>query len=153
MIHVNMSTHVYEIQIPNGYYQLWLRYLSERGVTPEQLEFSAVQLQQLQHVLALPLDTQSSYVFFNEIMQHSIQFLDCPQLIFEMACYIQPEHFGVLGYMASRSNSVAEAIQYMMRFSRLVVDGTAVVPMILSNSRMLSICLGLWSENTVWCMK
>ena len=31
--------------------------------------------------------------------------------------------------MASRSNSVAEAIQYMMRFSRLVVDGTAAVPM------------------------
>ena len=129
MIHVNMSTHIHEIQIPNGYYQLWLRYLSERGLMPEQLGFSAAQLQQLQHVLSLPLDTQSSYVLFTEVIQHSIHFLNCPQLIFELAAHIQPEHFGVLGYMASRSNSVAEAIQYMMRFSRLVVDGSAAVPM------------------------
>ena len=129
MMHVKMSKHMSEIQIPNGYYQLWLRYLSAQEKVPEQLGFSPAQLQQLQHVLTLPMDTQSSYQFFNDIIQHSIQFLDCPTLIFELARYIQPEHFGVLGYMASRSNSVAEAIQYMMRFSRLVVDGTAAVPM------------------------
>lgn len=76
-----MSKHVSEIQIPNGYYQLWLRYLSAQGKIPEQLGFSPAQLQQLQHVLALPMDTQSSYQFFNDIIQHSIQFLDCPTLV------------------------------------------------------------------------
>jgi hypothetical protein len=40
-----------------------------------------------------------------------------------MAELIRPEHFGVLGYMATRSNSVAEALQYIMKFSRLVIDG------------------------------
>jgi AraC-like DNA-binding protein len=37
--------------------------------------------------------------------------------------------FGVLGYMATRSNSVAEALSYVMRFSRLVIDGAEVSPM------------------------
>ena len=73
MMHVKMSKHMSEIQIPNGYYQLWLRYLSAQGRVPEQLGFSPAQLQQLQHVLALPMDTQSSYQFFNDIIQHSIQ--------------------------------------------------------------------------------
>ena len=73
MMHVKMSKHVSEIQIPNGYYQLWLRYLSAQGRVPEQLGFLPAQLQQLQHVLALPMDTQSSYQFFNDIIQHSIQ--------------------------------------------------------------------------------
>jgi hypothetical protein len=31
--------------------------------------------------------------------------------------------------MATRSNSVAEALSYVMRFSRLVIDGAEVSPM------------------------
>lgn len=114
-----------EIQIPNGYFQLWQMYLIERGLNGLQLDFMHNQREQLEHILSLPIDTQSSYTFFLEVVQRTQQHLDCPQLIFDMARYIRPEHFGLLGYMASRSHSVAEAIHYVMRFSRLVIDGSA----------------------------
>ncbi len=114
-----------EIQIPNGYFQLWQMYLAERGLDGLQLDFLQQEQAQLRHVLSMPIDTQSSYTFFLDVIQRTQQHLDCPQLIFEMARYIRPEHFGVLGYMASSSNSVAEAIHYVMRFSRLVIDGSA----------------------------
>lgn len=115
-----------EIKIPNGYFQLWHMYLAERGLNGLQLDFLQDQREQLEHILKQPMDTQISYRLFLEVMQRTRQHLDCPQLIFEMARYIRPEHFGVLGYMAARSQSVAEAIQYIMRFSRLVIDGQAV---------------------------
>ena len=118
-----------EIQIPNGYFQLWQMYLAERGLDGLQLDFLQQDQAQLRHVLSMPIDTQSSYTFFLEVIQRTQQHLDCPQLIFEMARHIRPEHFGLLGYIASRSNSVAEVIHYVMRFSRLVIDGDEVIPM------------------------
>lgn len=118
-----------ELQIPNGYFQLWQMFLSDRGLDGLQLDFLQDDRAQLRHVLNLPIDTQSPYTFFLEVIQRTQQHLNCPQLIFEMARYIRPEHFGVLGYMASRSNSVAEALQNIIRFSRLVIDGAAVIPM------------------------
>ncbi len=72
-------------------------------------------------------------------MQPTQQHLDCPQLVFEMAQYIRPEHFGVLGYMATLSNSVADALQYVMRFSRLVIDGRKYVPMNMTPSRVIKL--------------
>jgi len=116
-----------EIQIPNGYFQLWQMYLAERGLDGLQLDFLQQDQAQLRHVLSMPIDTQSSYTFFLEVIQRTQQHLDCPQLIFEMARHIRPEHFGLLGYIASRSNSVAEVIHYVMRFSRLVIDGSAAM--------------------------
>ena len=118
-----------EIHIPNGYFQLWNMYLHEREQDFTQLEFLTPFVAQLQHVLSLPIDSQSPYSFFKTIMQLTQQHLDCPQLVFEMAKYIRAEHFGVLGYMATRSESVAEALQNVVRFSRLVIDGDEIVPM------------------------
>ena len=94
---------MHEIQIPNGYFQLWQMYLAERGLDGLQLDFLQQDQAQLRHVLSMPIDTQSSYIFFLEVIQRTQQHLDCPQLIFEMARHIRPEHFGVLGYIASRS--------------------------------------------------
>ena len=118
-----------ELQIPNGYFQLWNMYLIEQGIDFHQLGFLAQYQYELEHVLQLPIDTQSPFSFFQTILQLTREQLDCPQLIMEMAKFIQPEHFGVLGYMATRSNSVAEALSYVMRFSRLVIDGAEVSPM------------------------
>ena len=118
-----------ELQIPNGYFQLWNMYLIEQGIDFHQLGFLAPYQYELEHVLQLPIDTQSPFSFLQTILQLTREQLDCPQLIMEMAKFIQPEHFGVLGYMATRSNSVAEALQYVMRFSRLVIDGAEVTPM------------------------
>ena len=105
-----------ELQIPNGYFQLWNMYLIEQGIDFHQLGFLAQYQYELEHVLQLPIDTQSPFSFFQTILQLTREQLDCPQLIMEMAKFIQPEHFGVLGYMATRSNSVAEALSYVMRF-------------------------------------
>ncbi|KUG37924.1 AraC family transcriptional regulator [Acinetobacter johnsonii] len=118
-----------ELQIPNSYFQLWNMYLIEQGIDFHQLGFLAQYQYELEHVLQLPIDTQSPFSFFQTILQLTREQLDCPQLIMEMAKFIQPEHFGVLGYMATRSNSVAEALSYVMRFSRLVIDGAEVSPM------------------------
>ncbi|RZJ21091.1 MAG: AraC family transcriptional regulator [Acinetobacter sp.] len=118
-----------ELQIPNGYFQLLQMYLQRQGSDVFSLTCLAPYQAQLGYVLSLPIDSQSTYSFFAEVIQLTQKQMNCPQLVFEMACLIRPEHFGVLGYMATRSNSVAEALQYMIRFSRLVIDGEDVSPM------------------------
>lgn len=122
-----------ELHIPNGYYQLWNMYLLKRGLDYHCLQSITPYVSQIDHLLSLPIDSQSPYTFFNLVMQETQQELNCPNLVFEMAELIRPEHFGVLGYMATRSNSVAEALQYIMKFSRLVIDGAEVTPMQLSS--------------------
>ncbi|OTG80834.1 AraC family transcriptional regulator [Acinetobacter sp. ANC 5054] len=122
-----------DIHIPNGYFQLWNMVLRERELDFMQLDFLEPYQAQLQHVLSLPIDSQSAYSFFKTIMQLTQNALDCPQLVFEMAKYIRAEHFGVLGYMATRSDSVAEALHNVVRFSRLVIDGEQIVPMDISH--------------------
>ena len=112
-----------ELQIPNGYFQLWNMYLIQQGIDFHHLDVLNPYKVNLEHVLRLPIDTQSPFSFFHTILQLTQTELDCPQLTMEMAKLIRPEHFGVLGYMATRSNSVAEALQYVIRFSRLVIDG------------------------------
>lgn len=120
---------MHELQIPNGYFQLWHMYLAEREITLNELEFLAPYQQQLEQILQLKIDSQSPGSFFAMVMELTRQHLDCPQLVFEMAKFIRPEHFGVLGYMATRSNSVAEALHYIVRFSRLVIDGAEASPL------------------------
>ncbi|RKG32467.1 AraC family transcriptional regulator [Acinetobacter tianfuensis] len=120
---------MHELHIPNGYFQLWQMYVAERGLNVQQLDFLAPYRQQLQQLLQLPIDSQSPASFFVSIMELTRQHLDCPQLVFEMAKFIRAEHFGVVGYMATRSNSVAEALQYIVRFSRLVIDGAEAQPL------------------------
>lgn len=117
-----------ELQIPNGYFQLLHMYLQQQEVDLFSLTCLQPYQAQLRYVLSLPIDSQSTYSFFAEVMQLTQKQINCPQLVFEMACLIRPEHFGVLGYMATRSNSVAEALQYVIRFSRLVIDGADVSP-------------------------
>lgn len=121
-----------ELHIPNGYHQLWKMYLLSQGLDYKHLDSIAPYISQLDHVLSQPIDSQSPYTFFNTVMQATQQELNCPNLVFQMAELIRPEHFGVLGYMATRSNSVAEALQYIMKFSRLVIDGADITPMQLS---------------------
>ena len=118
-----------DLQIPNGYFQLLNMYLLQQGMDIFALPFLAQHQTQLRHVLSLPIDSQSTYSFFLEVIELTRQHLHCPELVLEMARLIRPEHFGVLGYMASRSNSVAEALHNIIRFSRLVIDGAAVIPM------------------------
>ena len=117
-----------ELQIPNGYFQLLQMYFQQQGMDLFSLACLAQHQAHLRYVLSLPIDSQSSYSFFAEVMQLTQKQMNCPQLVFEMARLIRPEHFGVLGYMATRSNSVAEALQYVIRFSRLVIDGADVSP-------------------------
>lgn len=122
-----------ELHILNGYFQLWNMYLTEQQLNWRQLAFLTPYQGQLEHVLSLPIDSQSPYSFFSAVMELTRQHLDCPQLIFEMAQFIRAEHFGVLGYMATRCSSVAEALRYIVRFSRLVIDGAEVSPMRMSH--------------------
>lgn len=117
-----------ELQIPNGYFQLLQMYFQQQGMDLFSLACLAQHQAHLRYVLSLPIDSQSTYSFFAEVMQLTQKQMNCPQLVFEMARLIRPEHFGVLGYMATRSNSVAEALQYVIRFSRLVIDGADVSP-------------------------
>ena len=56
-----------ELQIPNGYFQLWNMYLIEQGIDFHQLGFLAQYQYELEHVLQLPIDTQSPFSFFQTI--------------------------------------------------------------------------------------
>lgn len=118
-----------EILIANGFYHLWQTYLFEQGIDWQHIDFLKDERSQLTHILSLPIDTQSSYTLFFQVIEKTKQALNCPHIVFEMARYVRPEHFGVLGYMAARSNTVAEALQYIGRFSRLVIDGDEITPM------------------------
>jgi len=119
-----------ELQIPNGYFHLWRIFLSQRDIEITTLSFlDTDEKLRLAEILSLPIDKQSSYLFFYQLMEKTKQALDCPQLVFEIAEHVRPEHFGVLGYMASRSTTVAEALANILRFSRLVIDGEQVIPM------------------------
>lgn len=118
-----------DIKIPNGYFQLWNNYIHAQAIANaihQQLDQD--ELYHLKMILALPMTEQSSYGFFFKLMTCT-QSVAPANYIFEMARSVKPEHFGVLGYMASRSGSVAEALDYILRFSRLVIDGDEIVPM------------------------
>lgn len=117
------------LQISNGYFQLWHNYLLTQGHDWQTWGFSAAQRAQLQALLQKPVDSQSEFSFFIELMRITQLQLKQPNLILQMAKAVTPSHFGLLGYMASRSGTVAEGLDYILRFSRLVLDGEQIVPM------------------------
>lgn len=118
-----------DIKIPNGYFQLWNTYIHDQVmVNAIHQQLDQDELHQLKMILALSMTEQSSYGFFLKLITFT-QSTAPANFIFEMARSVKPEHFGVLGYMASRSGSVAEALDYILRFSRLVIDGDEIVPM------------------------
>lgn len=118
-----------EIKISNGYIQLWATYLRGLGIDPLSADFLSDVHNQLVLLIDQPFETQVPLDLLNHLLLTTRQYLNCPQLIFEIVQCIRPEHFGVLGYMASKSSSVAEMIGYIMRFQRLVIDGNEFVPL------------------------
>ncbi|WP_216940375.1 AraC family transcriptional regulator [Acinetobacter sp. BY419] len=120
-----------EIKISNGYIQLWATYLRSLGIEPLTADFLQDVHGPLVTLIDQPFDSQVPLDLLNHLLLTTRQYLNCPQLIFEIVQLIRPEHFGVLGYMASRSSSVSEMIRHIMRFQRLVIDGSEVVPLLL----------------------
>ena len=118
-----------DIQIPNGYFHLWQTYARVHGV--EQTIRTALGEDDLllKNIITTPIAMQSSYSFFLKLMALTQQHLAQSNYILEMAKLVKAEHFGVLGYMATRSESIAEALNYILRFSRLVIDGEEITPM------------------------
>lgn len=121
-----------DIKIPNGYFHLWQTYLTNKNLNPFEFEEIRPLQAQVKSVLAEPISQQSSYFLFKSLLESTQQHLERPELIFEMAQFIKTEHFGVLGYMATRSESLAEALHYIVRFHRLVIDGDEVTTMHMS---------------------
>lgn len=117
------------LHIPNGYFHLWQLYLLEQGVDVLSDAHWQAERSQIQQILAFSIDHQSPFLLFQRLIEKTQQLRPCAHLVFEMAQFVRPEHFGVLGYMTSRSTSVAEALQYILRFSRLVIDGEGISPM------------------------
>lgn len=115
-------------RISNGYFQLWQSFLLSQQQDWRDWGFSPNHQQQLTTILQKPVDSQSDLSFFLEIIAHTQQQLKLPNLALEMAKAVTPAHFGLLGYMASRSASVAEGLEYIQRFSRLVFDGEFIIP-------------------------
>ena len=118
-----------EIKISNGYIQLWATYLRSLQIEPLEADFLQDVHEALVPLIDQPFATQVPLELLNQLLLRTRQHLNCPQLIFEIVQVIRPEHFGVLGYMASRSSSVAEMIRHIIRFQRLVIDGSEFVPL------------------------
>lgn len=117
-----------DMRIPNGYFHLWSQYIGEFHLDQTLLAEIGEDRTTLDEILALPLTGQSSHAFFLRLIELTRQVAQ-PDFIFQMAYLVKPEHFGVLGYMATRSGTVAEALQYILKFSRLVIDGDEITPM------------------------
>ena len=118
-----------DIRISNGYIQLWATHLRGLNIEPLQADFLEDLNTSLRHLIDQPFDTEVPLELLNTVIERTQTYLHCPQLIFEIVQSIRPEHFGVLGYMASKSSSISEMIGYIMRFQRLVVDGSEFVPL------------------------
>ncbi|ATO18584.1 AraC family transcriptional regulator [Acinetobacter sp. LoGeW2-3] len=118
-----------DIRISNGYIQLWATHLRSLNIEPLQADFLQDLHTPLSHLIDQPFDTEVPLELLNLVIERTQAHLHCPQLIFEIVQSIRPEHFGVLGYMASKSSSISEMIGYIMRFQRLVVDGSEFVPL------------------------
>ncbi|KHN66696.1 AraC family transcriptional regulator [Acinetobacter calcoaceticus] len=118
-----------DFTISNGYFYLWNTYLKEKGMDWRSLNLTEAQARQVQNILSASIDAQSSLTFFLELLELTESRLQVSNLALEMATCITPANFGVLGYMASRSDSLAQVLEYVMKFHRLVIDGEQVVPM------------------------
>lgn len=139
-----------DVYIPNGYFHLWYRYICELHLDQILLLNIGEDRSYLDEILNLPLAGQSSHAFFIELIEQTRQVAP-PDFIFQMAEYVKAEHFGVLGYMATRSGSVAEALQYILKFSRLVIDGDEITPMhIQQEGTLLKLSWPLVTEEYAW---
>lgn len=123
-----------DFRISNGYFHLWRTFLQSQQIDWQALNLSEQHHLQLQHIFTQTIDAQSSLTLFNTLIEWTQQKFHLSNLILEMAKCISPANFGVLGYMTSRSESVAEAIDYVMRFHRLIIDGDEMVPMHVEHS-------------------
>ena len=122
-----------EIQIPNGYFHLWKTYVTHQGIDAISLAESHGFKTELLEILSAPIAQQSSYHLFEQCIQWTQKALGQTHICFDMAKYIKAEHFGVVGYMATRSQRISESLDYIIRFSRLVIDGEEITPMQLSH--------------------
>ena len=118
-----------DIHISNGYIQLWAAYLQNQQIDPLAADFLQDEHAELKLLIDQPFDTQVPLVLLNNILLKTQQHLKRPQLIFDIAQSVRPEHFGLLGYMVSKSNNLSEILGYAMRFQRLVIDGREYVPL------------------------
>ena len=118
-----------DMHVPNGYFHLWKTYIQAKGLEQKIAEELGDEVETLSKILLSPIAMQSSYEFFLKLIESTQKQGLSHSFIFEMAQYVEAEHFGVLGYMATRSESIAEALSYILRFSRLVIDGEDITPM------------------------
>lgn len=135
----------HQLKISNGYFQLLKVFLKEQNVDLADLALNEEQRIELEKTLCAAIDQQTSYDFFMEVVAAIHRRIDCPDLAFALAKCITPANFGLLGYMASRSESLAQALEYVVRFSPLVVVGLNVTYMryeIVNNTIRLFCPLG-----------
>lgn len=111
-----------EFTISNGYFYLWNTYLKEKGIDWQTLNLSEIQTRQVQNILSASIDAQSSLDLFIELLEITETRLHVTNLALEMAACITPANFGVLGYMASRSDTLGQVVEYIAKFHRLVIE-------------------------------
>ena len=121
-----------DIFIANGLFHLLQSFLNEKAMALHDLNLAITTQEAILQVLSQPIAQQSSYLLFKTCIEHLAEDVSDSTFILEMARHIRAEHFGVLGYMATRSQSVEECLHHIMRFSRLVVDGDEITPMQMS---------------------
>lgn len=119
------------LRISNGYFQLWHAYVQQRQLDYRDLGFNATQCAKIADILSQPIDQLSTYQDFEWIVQQTQSSLKVPDLTLAMARCVRPEHFALLGYMASSSENIAQALDYVVRFHRLVVDDGSTQTLLL----------------------
>jgi len=79
-----------EIKISNGYIQLWATYLRSLQIEPLEADFLQDVHEALATLIDQPFATQVPLELLNQLLLRTRQYLNCPQLIFEIVQVIRP---------------------------------------------------------------
>lgn len=118
-----------DLLISTGYFHIWKLFLDQKQLTLTELGLSASQHIEIQNFLQSTIEQKAPLSLFNYVLELTRQAVQSDTFLFDMVKNINPQVFGLLGYITSRSANLYDALNVLLRFSRLAVDGQHLTPL------------------------
>ena len=117
------------LYLASGYFHLWHQYIQQQGISLDELKIEAQPKAQVLQLLDSGFEQKAPLELFNYVMERTQLKVQSKTWLFDLVQLIQPQLFGVLGYITSRSANLYDALHMLMKFSRLAVDGQLLIPL------------------------
>lgn len=117
------------LYLASGYFHLWHQYIQQQGFTLDELKIEAQPKAQVLQLLESGFEQKAPLELFNYVMERTQLKVQSKTWLFDMVQLIQPQLFGLLGYITSRSANLYDALHVLLKFSRLAVDGQLLIPL------------------------